>query len=182
MTQKLSRSEIKRRFKQIETIAKEIVELKDPQLGKMVISDDLREEIALARKSSAGARKRQIKYIAKLLQDEPIDEIMAFLQKNRGSKILENQLHHEAERLRDAVINEALTIAEEYRAEGLAFIPDYPSNEIPSLVDDYPDIDTNEVRKSAHQYSRNRHRNHYRELFRIIKAAIEKQRLKQELK
>ncbi|THB71814.1 MAG: DUF615 domain-containing protein [Desulfobulbaceae bacterium] len=182
MTQKLSRSEIKRRFKQIETIAKEIVELKDPQLGKMVISDDLREEIALARKSSAGARKRQIKYIAKLLQDEPIDEIMAFLQKNRGSKILENQLHHEAERLRDAVINEALTIAEEYRAEGLAFIPDYPSNEIPSLVDDYPDIDTNEVRKSAYQYSRNRHRNHYRELFRIIKAAIEKQRLKQELK
>lgn len=181
MTDKLSRSERKRRYQQIASVVDELVELRDQQLAKMEISDSLRKELSLARKSSAGARKRQLKYLAKLLHDEPLEQILSFLQKNRGSKILENQRHLQAERLRDAVINEALAIADEYRANGIVFVPDYPSNEIVSLAEDYPAIDEQEVRKSAYQYCRNRHRNHYRALFRMIKAAIDKQRLIQEL-
>jgi ribosome-associated protein len=44
-------------------------------------------------------------------------------------------------------------------------------------VELYPDIDEREVRVTAHNYARSRNKAHYRELFRIIRGAAEKQRL-----
>ena len=112
MSVKTSRSELKRQFKQIERAAKELSQLSDSDLHRLPGSETLKDEIVLSRKTKAGARKRQIKFIAKLLKNEDLDSILQFLNQKKGSKLEENNLLHDAERLRDAIVNEALNAYE----------------------------------------------------------------------
>ena len=177
MTERISRSEQKRQFKKIESLARELTDLSTQPLQKAPISDDLRAEIKLYARTKAGARKRQLKYIAKLLKQENINEIHLYLQQRRGSKLEQDWLHHESERLRDAVVNDALGAYEEYRANEQEWDLAWKSETIEALLKQLPDIDEHELRRSAHHYARIRSKKHYRELFRIIKAATEKQRL-----
>ncbi len=177
MEERISRSEQKRRFKQMESAARELSELGDLDLKRLPVGNQLKEEITLCRKTKAGARKRQVKYIAKLLQQEDIGEILRFLQEKKGSKLEENQYLHEAERLRDTIVDEALLAYDECRKYQEPWELDWQSPTIDHIVMRFPEIDENEIRRSAHQYARSRSKTHYRELFRIIKAAAEKQRL-----
>ena len=178
MSEKLSRSEQKRQFKKLESLAKELSELPDQQLQKVSISEDLQDEIALLKKTKAGAKKRQLKYITKLLQYEAIDDLFRHLQETKGSKLDEDRLHHEAERWRDAIVNDAIQAFEDYRAIQLEWDLGWESPALDNILTQLPEIDAHEIRRSAHQYARIRNKRHYRELFRIIKAALEKQRLK----
>ncbi len=135
------------------------------------------ESVRFSRQLKGGALKRQIKYLAKLLKQEPLDEVLRLLAFQKGSKLQENKLHHQAERLRDAIINEALDARDESVRAGVALEMDWPSEAIDSAVQLYPELDEAELRRSAHQYVRSRNRVHSRELFRLLRAAAEKQRL-----
>ena len=177
MSEKLSRSEIKRQFKQIEGAAKELADLGDADLSKLSCSEMVKEEILLCRSTKGGARKRQVKYIAKLLQREDLDEILQFLKDRRGSKIKENRFHHEIERLRDGIINEALETYDECRKNHEEWEMDWESESIAHVVQLYPFIDELDIRRCAYNYARSRNRTHYRELFRLLKAASEKQKM-----
>ncbi len=177
MEERISRSEQKRQFKQLESAAKELSELSDLDLRRLPGSDEVKDEIVLCRKTKAGAKKRQIKYIAKILKNEDLVEILRFLQEKKGSKLRENQFQHEAERLRDSIVDDALLAYDDCRKFQEKWELDWQSNAIDYVVTRFPDIDENELRRSAHQYARNRSKTHYRELFRIIKAAGEKNRL-----
>ena len=121
--------------------------------------------------------KRQIKYLAKLLKQEPLDEILRSLAFQKGSKLQDNKLHHQAERLRDAIINEALDARDDSIRAGAAMEMDWYSQALAAAVEQYPAVDEAELRRCAHQYVRSRNRTHSRELFRMLKAAAEKQRL-----
>jgi ribosome-associated protein len=177
MEERISRSEQKRQFKQTESAAKELSELSDLDLKRLAVSDDLKAEIVLCRKTKTGAKKRQIKYIAKILQQENLAEILLFLQERKGSRLEENRFQHEAERLRDSIVDDALLAYDECRKHQEQWELDWQSDAIGYVVNRFPDIDENELRRSAHQYARSRSKTHYRELFRIIKAAAEKNRL-----
>lgn len=177
MEERISRSEQKRQFKQLESAAKELSELSDLDLRRLPGSDELKDEIVLCRKTKAGAKKRQIKYIAKILKNEELGEMLRFLQERKGSKLEENQFQHEAERLRDSIVDDALLAYDDCRKFQEKWELDWQSNAIDYVVTRFPDIDENELRRSAHQYARSRSKTHYRELFRIIKAAGEKNRL-----
>ena len=177
MTEKISRSEQKRQFKKIESLARELTELSSQPLQEAPITEELRAEINLYARTKAGARKRQLKYIAKLLKQENINKIHLYLQERSGSKLEEDWLHHQTERLRDAVVNEALGAYDEYRANQQEWDLAWKSESIEALLKQLPEIDEHELRRSAHHYARIRNKKHYRELFRIIKAATEKQRL-----
>jgi len=177
MTERISRSEQKRQFKRVESIARELSDLSSADLKRLPASEPLKEEITLCWKTKSGARKRQIKYIAKMLQSEPLDEILQFLQQKKGSKLEENRRQHEAERLRDTIINDALSAYDECRKYREEWDLNWESSAISSTVQHYPEIDENELRRSAYQYARSRSKTHYRELFRILKAAGEKVRL-----
>ena len=174
--EKLSRSEQKRRFKLIETAAKELSELGDSELARLPGSDRLKLEVTAVWKNKGGARKRQIKYVAKILQEEPIGEILLFLQRKRGSKLAENRFHREAEKMRDAIIDDALR-EYEYCLQGDRHMEiDWQSEVIQRTMDVLPELDEHEVRRSAHQYARNRNKTYYRELFRLLRAASDKKR------
>ncbi|MEE4164358.1 MAG: ribosome biogenesis factor YjgA [Desulfocapsaceae bacterium] len=179
MEERVSRSEQKRRFRQIESAAREVSELRDPELGRLPVSDELRDEIVLCRKTKAGARKRQIKYIAKILHHEDLGAILRFLQDKKGSKLKENKFLHEAERLRDQIVDDALSAHEMCRHNQEAWELDWQSEAIDHALSRFPDLDERELRNSAHHYARTRSKTHYRELFRMIKAAAEKNRLRE---
>lgn len=177
MEDRISRSEQKRQFKQIESAAKELSELSDLDLKHLPVSDELKAEIVLCRKTKTGAKKRQIKYIAKILQQENPGKILLFLQERKGSRLEENRFQHETERLRDSIVDDALLAYDECRKNQEQWELDWQSDAICYVVDRFPDIDENELRRSAHQFARSRSKTHYRELFRLLKAAAEKDRL-----
>ena len=175
MVEKISRSEQKRLFKQVEALASELVELSDNDLKKFPGNEEVKAEIIECRGLKAGARKRQIKYLAKVLRQYSLDEIYTYLKERKGSSLQENQIFHQAERWRDVIINDAMEIFDECRSERVEFEPDFHSENIGSLILECPDIDEKDLRRCTYQYVRSRNKTYYRELFRIVKAAIEGQ-------
>ena len=182
MNETISRSEQKRQHKQIEDAARELCELGAQELSRLPGSDELKSEIAASRKTKGGARKRQIKYIAKILKRESHGEILQFLHQEKGSKIEINRFYHEVERLRDNIINEALEAYDECRKSREPWDINFESRAIVEVVETYSGIDELEIRRAAHQYARNRNKVYYRELFRLIKSAADKKRLSETLK
>ncbi len=173
MAENISRSEKKRQFKQTEQVAAELADLTNKDLKNLPCSDELKEEIKATRGLKAGSRKRQVKYLAKVMRQEPFEEIYDFLEQRKGSDLKDRKALHEAERVRDAMINEAIESLEECRKEHLHWEMDWPSDEIAAAVDEYPDLSEAELRKGVYSYVRTRNRLHYRELFRMVKAAID---------
>ncbi len=173
MVEKISRSEQKRLFKQVEDLARELVDLSDNDLKKLPADDEVKNEVIECRSLKAGARKRQIKYLAKVLRQYPFGNILDYLKVKKGSALKQNQLFHEAERWRDVVINEAMEFHDNCRKERLDFEPSYPSHIIADLMEELPGINEGDLRRCAYQYVRTHNKAHYRELFRMIKAAIE---------
>lgn len=181
MTENLSRSEIKRQYKQTEKLAAELAEFTDNDLKKVPISDEVKSEIRALRGVKGGARKRQIKYLAKLVRQEPLSEIYDFLSDRKGSDLKDKKVFHEAERIRDAIINEAIDSQDEARENFLTWDIDWRSREIAAAITDYPALTEDEIRKVTYSYVKTRNRAHYRELFRMVKAAIEQQAVRQRL-
>lgn len=180
MTERLSKSERKRRFKQEEEVAGEIALLSDNDLKKLPVDADVKKEIVSCRKLKGGARKRQIKYLAKVMREGDVEAVFEFLAEKKGSKLKENKLHHEAERLRDLIINEAIECQQYCLHNGFDWEPDWPGEEIDSLIDRF-DLGGGDLRRTVFQYVKTRFHNHNREVFRTLKAALEKEELQQKL-
>lgn len=173
MTEIISRSEQKRRLKRIEDTAAELAELTNKDLAKFPGSEEMKKEIVAIRELKGGSRKRQIKHLAKVMRQEEIDPIYDFLAERKGSHQKEDNILHEAERLRDTIINEALEDRDECRMRHDDWEPDWQSRILAGVVARYPGFDEDGARKSIYQYVKTRNRMHYRELFRIIKAAMD---------
>ena len=177
MTERISKSAQKRRFKDEENAAAELALLSDKDLKKLAVSQNLKDEIIRCRSQKTGALKRQIKYLAKVMRDDDaVDLIFDFLAERKGSKVKETKLHREIERLRDVLINEAINSQQACLQQGMVWEPDWQSEEIDSFVNHYP-IDEGDLRRTIFQYVKTRLHNHNREVFRIVKAAIDKQEM-----
>jgi ribosome-associated protein len=178
MAERISKSEMKRRFKQEEEAASELALLSDKDLKKLEASDELKKEILQCRNVKGGARQRQVKYMAKLMREESVSDILDFLAARKGSKLKANKLHHEAEHLRDAIITEAIEQQQLKLQQRQPWEPDWKGEEIDTLIERYS-IDGGDLRRTVHQYVKTRFHNHYKEVFRIVKAALEKDQLLQ---
>ncbi|PHR23948.1 MAG: hypothetical protein COA36_16170 [Desulfotalea sp.] len=176
MTERISKTEMKRRFKQEEEAALELALLSDKDLKKLEVSDALKEEILACRNVKGGTRKRQVKYMAKLMREESVNDIFDFLAARKGSKLRDNRLEHEAERLRDVIITEAIEQQQLRLQKSQPWEPDWKGEEIDALVVRYS-LDKGDLRRTVHQYVKTRYQNQYKEVFRIVKAALEKDRL-----
>lgn len=181
MTENISRSEKKRQFKQTEKVAAELADFTDNDLKNLPCSDELKQEIRATRGLKGGSRKRQVKYLAKVMRQEPLEEVYDFLEERKGSALKLKKVFHEAERLRDAMINEAISSHEHCRQEHRDWDMDWQSEEIAGVVKRYPDLNEGDIRKVVYSYVKTRNRLHYRELFRMVKSAIDQGNLKQRL-
>lgn len=181
MTENVSRSEVKRRFKQTEQVAAQLAELTENDLKRLPCHEEVKGEIRAIRALKGGARKRQVKYLAKLLRQDEMTEIYDFLEDRKGSSLKEKKTLHEAERLRDVIINEAIDSHERSRRDQQDWEMDWRSSEIAAALARFPEMNEGEVRKVTYSYVKTRNRAHYRELFRMVKAAIDQEELKARL-
>lgn len=180
----LSRSEKKRRSKAVELLVQELFELKSRDVALLPCAVELQAEINQARGLKAGARKRQIKYVAKMLRQEPevAEELLVFLEQRRGSHLKENGEFHELERLRNAIIGAALALYEAGMMAGVPWEAEVatPDSELEELLTDVVDrfagLEASELRKAAWQFARSRKAVYSREIFRMLKSASQRQK------
>ncbi len=179
MEQRPSKSEIKRQYKQIEKLAQELVLLSNKDIRALPCDDQLRAEILRAHPLKGGARKRQVKYLAKILRRQgPVPELLAFLKQRKGSHLQETREFHELERLRDAILAAAISEAEE-AGESNGPVPEKGQAEWEALavaVRTLPEVDGPAITGSARDFARTRNPRYRRELFRQLKAAMERQK------
>lgn len=174
MVEKISKSALKRRFKDEENAAGELALLSDRDVQNLPAGDSVKQEIIKCRNLKGGARKRQVKYLAKVMREDSVEDILDFLAARKGSKLKENALHREAERLRDTIINEAIEQQQNCLQHAEEWEPDWHGDELAAAVARYP-LDEGDLRRTVFQYVKTRLHNHYRETFRILKAAVEKE-------
>jgi ribosome-associated protein len=173
MAELISRSEMKRIYKQVGELAREVADLSDKELKKFPGGTVIHEEILATRGLKGGSRNRQIKYLAKVLRQGPLDEIYLYITKRKGSKLHKKKQFHTAERLRDTLINEAMEVHKECLSTQIPFEPTWSSEIIQEIIQDYPNLKEKELRSIIHQYITTHNKFHYRELFRIMKAAVD---------
>lgn len=174
----ISRSEQKRRAKNLEKLALELSELPSRDISQLPCDSVLKQEISEVRGLKAGARKRQLKFIAKSLRQLDADPLFTYLAKRTGSKLQEKKEFKRIERLRDDILNDAIFAFQETQEE------ESEGEEVPSrawksaalseALTNLPGLDEQEMRGLAVRYARTRKPAHSRELFRILKAAQER--------
>lgn len=175
MEDSTSKSERKRRFKAVEQLARELAGLSAGELAGTPCEPQIKEEILLAQGQKGGAKNRQIKHVAKLLRQDSIEELMSFLQKKKGSQLKKNMEFHELERLRDAIINEAIEAYSEREAESRLWDGSWSSKTVDRLADRYATgFDPAALEKAAWLYASTRKIAYAREIFRMLKAVFER--------
>lgn len=128
-----SKSQLKRDAHDLFDLGEELTALPAHQLAAIALADELRDAVAAARAITAhGARKRQLKYIGKLLRHEDPAPIRAALDAFAGRHALGVAHHHLCERWRDRLI-----------AEGDAALS--------ALLQEYPAADRQQLRQLVRQ-------------------------------
>ncbi len=173
----LSRSEQKRRIKQLEGLVRELIELPSGQQKALPIKADIVEYILEVRDLKAGARKRQIKYITKLLRSEPVDPLYDYLARQKGSALLKKKQFHEIEYLRDILIEEAINARREAKEAHGELREDWQSKVVEDICLELPSVDAKELATLAFVFAMTRSKKHSREIFRMLQAAREQEEL-----
>lgn len=181
MELQLSKSERKRRAKDVEKLVYELVSLPHSEIKVLPCDQEIREEILSAKTQKGGAQKRQLKYATKLLRKKPVDDLYDFLAKKKGSLLQKNREFHNLEHLRDLLINETLQQYEDMMQNNRYIDEDEPldilskSDALAVIAEQLPDIDQTLLKNTAMQFVRTRNKKFSRELFRVLKAEFEKE-------
>ncbi len=184
MNTQLSKSERKRRAKNIEQLANELAALPDGLIAELPCEPEILAEIRTAKNLKGGAKKRQLKYATKLLREASVDSLYDFLAKRKGSALKQNREFHNLEHLRDLLINEAVQKYDDWMQNKRHFDDNEPftffwESEIIHLIEgQLPGIDQQQLKNNAIQFARTRNRKFSRELFRVLKAVLEKNQYK----
>jgi len=173
MTIKLSRSEQKRRIKEVEQLVRELVELPEPVVKKLPGDEEIRLLILEAQGLKGGARKRQIKYITKVLKNEPLAGLYDYLADRKGGKLKEKKQFHALEYFRDSLLNEAIARRKELAADQEELPDNWQSSTIDAIKKELPLVDGSALRRLSAIYARTRQTRHSREIFRLLRAAGE---------
>jgi ribosome-associated protein len=181
MELKLSKSERKRRAKDVEKLVYELVSLPHSEIKALPCDQEIMDEILSAKNRKGGAQKRQLKYATKLLRKKPIDDLYDFLEKKKGSSLQKNREFHNLEHLRDLLINEALQQFEDMMQNNRYINEDDPldilgkSDALAAIAEQLPKVDQTLLKNAAIQFARTRNKKFSRELFRVLKAEFEKE-------
>lgn len=159
MEESKSKSQIKREMKALQSLGEKLVELRPEQLAALPLEEVLREAIVIAQKIHAhGGRKRQIKYIGKLLRNCDSATILQTLDNWRERERQAAASFHRIEHWRDRLIEEGDAALE-------------------VLLGEYPDANRQRirllVRNARREKERNRPPNSARTLFRYLRDLLE---------
>jgi len=178
----LSRSEQKRRIKQLAKLVLELVRLPPGMIDRLPVREEVRQLIRETGGLKSGARKRQLKYITKLLRSEPVEALYDVLSAQRGGELLRKKQFHEIEYLRDILVEEAITARRLAQEERRGFEEGWQSEVVrETIVAQFPDIDQQEITRLAFLFALTRNKKHSREIFRVFQAAGEQGEMNRKL-
>jgi ribosome-associated protein len=174
----VSRSERKRRIKQLGQLVNRLSSLSPALIDALPCGGELTALLRQASSLKGGARKRELKYITKLLQRDPdaVDRLYVYMSERQGADLQERREFHEIEYIRDALLNEALEKRRQARERGEELGEDWTGQVLEEIVRDYPSVDRFLLGNLAMMYARTRNRRHSREIFRLLRAAQEQKK------
>lgn len=174
MSFEMSRSEQKRRVKQLEKLVAELSSLPAAQIDQLPCTDEVRTLFHEAAAIKGGARNRHIRYITKLLKTEPVEELYSFLSEKKGKALQKNKEFHELEYLREELLSEAIEQHRVARHNHEELEENWPSTVAEKICREYSGVDRTLLTRLAWMFARTRNSRHSREVFRLLRAAQEK--------
>ncbi len=99
-----SKTQIKREYKELHNLGKQLLDLPVKKLRKLSLSEDLLESVLQGKNMERGALKRQMKYIGGVLVEEDTDKIRLALEIMKQPHHDEVNVFHEIEKWRDDLI------------------------------------------------------------------------------
>jgi ribosome-associated protein len=176
MESTLSRSEKKRQAKDVEKLSHELAELPPADLAKLPCDDFLRREIAASHNLKGGAKKRQIKYVARELRQLELAEMLTFLEERQGSRLKSQGEEKELERLRNEILEAAIREFQERLDPDERFRMDRQAAPLQECANRLPGFELEAAARAAEDFAATRKPNHSRQLLKIIRGAAERQR------
>lgn len=153
-----SKSQKKREVEALQDLGAELVKLPEAQFRRIELPEELREAVALCRRiTQNSALRRQRQYIGKLMRSIDPAPIQAQLDAFNGVSAAENAKLHQAEKWREKLIadNEALTL----------FLNAYPETDATHL--------RQLIRNARDEAARSKPPKAFREIFRVIREAMQ---------
>jgi len=152
-----SKSQVKREFLALQDLAHELSQLNETRLRKLQLPDKVLRGIADYQSIKAyGAKKRQLKYLGKLLRDVELDDAQLQLDVLEEQRRSETTALHKLEQWRERLIDD--------------------DNTLNALIEEYPNIDRQHIRQLLRGVQQERANNkppkNYRKLFQYLKEVI----------
>ena len=95
----VSKSQLKREAKAVQEFADHLLSLPDKLLVQLPLTDELRDAISVGRKlDNRNARKRQLKYIARLLVSSDLESIQSATEQSHQDSLMLHKRKHQLER------------------------------------------------------------------------------------
>ena len=176
MESTLSRSEKKRQAKDVEKLSHELAELPPADLAKLPCDDFLRQEIGASHALKGGAKKRQIKYVAKELRQLELNEILTFLEERRGSRLKSQGEDKELERLRNEILEAAIQEYQDRLDPDERFRMDRQAAPLRNCAALFPGFELDAAARAAEDFAATRKPNHSKQLLRLLRGAAERQK------
>jgi ribosome-associated protein len=171
----ISRSEQKRRIKEIENLVSEIVTLPPQVLKQAPVPEELRQLLLETGKLQGSVKQRQVKYLTKLVQEHPVEALYELVGRYRGKNLAAQKQLHTLEYYRDALINEALEKQQVCRQCNMEWEENWASETLIELRTHMPEIDELTLSRLSYLFSRTRNPRYSREIFRYLRSAQELQ-------
>ncbi len=170
----ISRSEQKRRIKEIELLVEELLTLPAHVLSQTPLPDEMRQSLlTVAGRPLTKARKREVKYLTRLIQQYPLEGLYELVSRYRGNKLKEQQQVKTIDSYRHTLINEALEQEKLCRERGEDWTENWPSTTISQLQRTVPVIDPPTLSRLAYLFVRTRNPRYSREIFRYLRSMQE---------
>lgn len=160
---KKSKTKQKEESRMLDKLAEELVELSPSLLLKLSCESEILIEIQKAQgMKSFGAKRRQLKYLSKLLRETPLEPLINFLEHHKKSHLKQNKIFHDLEQIRNRII-----FRDENENE------DEVENESALLEakEKFPSLDIGAIRHLVAQYRWTRQQRYSREIFRQLTIA-----------
>ena len=169
----ISRSEQKRRVKEIEELVTKLANLPPQVIQQVPCADEIRALLAEASAMEVRSRQRHIKHVTKYMQEEPLEPLYDFVSQHQGKALAAKRQLHEIELWRDALINEAIDTEQHCHQQGIDWQEHWQSRILQEIAAKIPGIDSPGLAKLAYLFVRTRNPRHSREIFRHLRAAVE---------
>jgi ribosome-associated protein len=106
LEERKSKSQRKREMLALQSLGEELVQLREEQIRRIAIPEDLREAVLLARSlKKSEALRRQLQYIGSLMRDADPEPIRKALDEISRGLTMDRQLFRKIEQWRDALVN-----------------------------------------------------------------------------